>query len=170
MQDLNTEQAPVMEDFISRKHLAILRGAGSGKTCLLRRIVKAARIMFPCPFEVVACANTNRAASTLDGITIHTLVGGPSNWEFSEEKLMEVVRKNLQILRQLKEANVIIIDEISMLKGNVIDSLNYVFRQLSPPHADFNPFGGRILFLCGDPFQLEPVCPPHEKSIAFALE
>ena len=83
---------------------------------------------------------------------------------------MEMVKKNQQILRQLKEAKVIIIDEISMLKGNVIDSLNYVFRQLSPPHADFYPFDGRILVLCGDPFQLEPVCPPHEKSIASALE
>ena len=52
-----------------------------------------------------------------------------------------------------------------MLKRNALD---YVFRQLSPPHAYF--YCGRILVPCDDPFQLEPVCPPHEKSMASALE
>ena len=90
MRDLDGEHARVMEDFISRKNLPILEDQGVVKRTfryayLLVHILKEARIMFPLRFEGVACDCKNRAASTLDGIAIRTLIRAPSSWEISIE-------------------------------------------------------------------------------------
>lgn len=118
--------------------------AGTGKTTFLKRIQEEADKHF------IVLAPTGVAAIIAGGETIHSFFGFP----------MEVIGASTQVQihpkkqEALRMVDTIIIDEVSMVRCDLIDGIDRVLRKLM--HNSL-PFGGKQMIFSGDMFQLEPV-------------
>ncbi len=155
---LDATQMRAVSAFKTRRSVAIMGAAGSGKSFLLQEIPRYARSSVgEFPF-VAACALTNQAASGLGGSTIHSLFGAPPHWKFSKSTLISIVNNNAPKKAALKQVEVIVIDEIALLTAEVFNSIDAVFRDLAKTdELSMYPFGGRQIVVAGDPFQLEAI-------------
>lgn len=119
--------------------------AGTGKTTFLRNIQKNVDKQF------IVVAPTGIAAIVAGGVTIHSFFGldlnvlGPKDHgkNFSDEKI-EAVRS----------CDTIIIDEVSMVRCDIIDAIDRTLRIIM---KNGFPFGGKQIIFSGDMFQLPPV-------------
>lgn len=130
--------------------------AGTGKTTFLRRIKELA------PKRMVVVAPTGVAAINAHGATIHSffqLVPGihlPGMAEVGKNRFYQMSKEKKNILRTL---DLLIIDEISMVRCDLLDAIDGVLRK----YRDRNrPFGGVQLLLIGDLQQLAPVATDEE--------
>ncbi|HEU5187387.1 MAG TPA: PIF1 family DEAD/DEAH box helicase [Candidatus Saccharimonadales bacterium] len=130
-------------------HNVLLTGqAGSGKTFLLSEFIRRAKASDK---SVAVTATTGLAATHLGGSTIHAWSGIGVH-----DALPNSFFDNLSKTRAdtIKKADVLIIDEISMLHHYRLDMVNEVLKKVRKNEA---PFGGVQIILCGDFFQLPPV-------------
>lgn len=127
----------------TRDHLFITGRAGSGKSTLLRHFRKTTNK------KVVYLAPTGIAAVNIAGQTIHSFFGFPPR----PFELKDIEKRKWRRIYQ--ELEMIVIDEISMVRADIMDSMDY-FMRLNGRRDDL-PFGGVQLVLMGDMFQLPPV-------------
>jgi len=128
---------------------ALLTGAaGSGKTYLLERFIRAARRSGK---RVAVTATTGLAATHLGGVTIHSWsgIGVADTLPRGHTGKLSRQRK-----ANIESTDVLVIDEISMLHDFRLDMVDTVCREV---RGDPSPFGGLQVILCGDFFQLPPV-------------
>lgn len=136
-------------DIMLRGESVFLTGpAGSGKTYVLNQFIKKARKE---GMVVAVTATTGLAATHLNGTTIHAWSGLGVRDEL-EPGFFENFRKDRKKI--IKEADVLVIDEISMLHDFRLDMIDDICRQVRKTDA---PFGGLQIIMCGDFFQLPPV-------------
>ncbi|MBA3679103.1 AAA family ATPase [Candidatus Saccharibacteria bacterium] len=144
---------------IEAGHSTLITGAaGSGKTHLLRQVVARARSDGK---KVAVTATTGLAASHLGGTTIHSFMGigiADRLWPGLIGK-MPASRKD-----SLKNTDLLIIDEISMLHHFRLDMVDQLLQQI---REDSSSFGGMQVVLCGDFFQLPPVTRAGEPTAEF---
>ncbi|MCP6720275.1 MAG: PIF1 family DEAD/DEAH box helicase [Patescibacteria group bacterium] len=125
--------------------------AGSGKTFLLNKYIEYLKKK---GVKVGITASTGIAATHLDGRTIHSWSGIGIKDELTDKDLRSI--SNRRYLRaKLRLVNVLIIDEISMLHSFRLDMVDKVCKAVKQSNE---PFGGMQVVLCGDFFQLPPVC------------
>lgn len=128
---------------------ALLTGAaGSGKTYLLSRFITRAK---KAGRTVAVTATTGLAATHLNGATIHAWSGIGIHDELPSGHTGNFSQ---QRRRLITAADVLIIDEISMLHDYRLDMIDTVCREVRDSDE---PFGGLQVVLCGDFFQLPPV-------------
>lgn len=128
---------------------AFITGApGAGKTYLLRHFIDEARDKGR---SVAVTASTGIAATHLQGRTIHSWSGIGVSQSPTPELLRHIRTRRGKALRA---ADILVIDEISMLPAWFFDLLDQVLRHVR--HID-EPFGGIQLVISGDFFQLPPV-------------
>lgn len=156
MVSLDLHQSRVMVAYRKGVSVAILGGAGSGKSFLIRQILQEARAKHG-NHLVSACALTNQAASEFGGMTLHSMLGAPPSWPFQKEKLMEIIMRYPEKVEVIRVMQILILEEAFLLTSQMFDALDHVLRHLSPPHLRTLPLGGRQIILAGDPYQLEPV-------------
>jgi hypothetical protein len=144
-------------------HLFITGKAGTGKTTFLKYLKeKTTR-------KIAIVAPTGVAAINAGGVTIHSffqlpfgvfLPGHQTSWNYAGEvnnaktliANQSINPEKLEIIRALE---VLVIDEVSMVRADLMDALDTVLRHVkSQPHL---PFGGIQLILIGDLYQLPPV-------------
>ena len=118
--------------------------AGTGKTTLIGYLRENI------PGNVVVVAPTGVAALQVKGVTIHSFFRLPPRLIFPEEDI-----KPLKDKRLYKDIRLLIIDEISMVRADVIDAMD-LFLRANGPHKS-QPFGGIQVMFVGDLFQLPPV-------------
>ncbi|MBK8503934.1 MAG: AAA family ATPase [Saprospiraceae bacterium] len=124
--------------------------AGTGKSTLLQLFRKTT-----CK-KTVVLAPTGVAALNVNGQTIHSFFGFAPRL-LSENDLIK--RKDKKLLRALE---VLVIDEISMVRADLLDHIDFVLRYARNSEE---PFGGIQILLVGDLFQLPPVVStPYEKE------
>ncbi len=116
---------------------------GSGKSYVIRQFVNQ---MEGRGKRVALTATTGIAANLLGGVTIHSWAG-----IYYRDHSMSA---NNYWTERLRNAEILIIDEISMLSANIFDKLN---RLLVKARHNSQPFGGVQVIVCGDFFQLPPV-------------
>ena len=129
--------------------------AGTGKSTFLKYITRNTSKKF------VVLAPTGIAAVNAGGVTLHSFFKIPfkpllpDDPEFKIDRLRKRLKYNKQQIKLIKELELIIIDEISMVRADILDFVDKVLRVYSGNMRV--PFGGKQLLLVGDIFQLEPV-------------
>lgn len=154
--DLNMARRIIEE---TGANLFLTGKAGTGKTTFLRRLVETSAK------RMIVLAPTGVAAINAGGMTIHSFfqfpfspfvpgVGFPEEkkyYRFSEEKK--------KIIRSL---DLLVIDEISMVRADLLDGIDDFLRRIKDPTR---PFGGIQLLMIGDLRQLAPIINPSEKAV-----
>ncbi len=124
--------------------------AGTGKTHLLNRYIDYLKKQL---VAVGVTASTGIAATHLSGVTIHSWSGLGIRDELTSDDLKNL-RKKHYLRRRIKNAEVLIIDEISMLSAEQLDMVDLICREFRKNDL---PFGGMQVVLSGDFFQLPPI-------------
>lgn len=126
--------------------------AGTGKTTFLHHIRAT------CHKNIIVAAPTGVAAINAGGVTLHSLLQlpfEPFTPDFEGKKKLDyhfkLRRSKIEMLRELE---LLIIDEVSMLRADMLDAVDYMLRRY---RNNATPFGGVQLLLIGDMFQLPPV-------------
>ena len=124
--------------------------AGTGKTTFLRKVQKMVDKQF------ITLAPTGVAAILAGGDTIHSFFGLPMDvctpgmmGKMSEARILALIH-----------ADTIIIDEVSMVRCDIIDAIDYTMRKVL---RNMHPFGGKQVIFVGDMFQLPPVVARKEE-------
>lgn len=158
--------AEYVEEFISKtdKHIFLTGKAGTGKTTLLAAI--KSRTFKSC----IIVAPTGIAAINSGGVTIHSLFQLPiatfvpdTRYRAGEESrfswhnprtLISTIRLARSKIKLLRSLELLIVDEVSMLRADVLDMIDTVLRHV---RGHREAFGGVQLLFIGDMFQLPPV-------------
>lgn len=163
--ELSDSQRLAFSKFRSGESLLILGAAGTGKSRLIKyfeRFIKrneTTKTMY-------ITSTTGISAYNIGGITINSFAGiGTGN--ASVDVLLKRLRYKAGIRNRIRNADILIIDEISMMSASVFEKLNIIFQTLRRSRA---PFGGVQLILTGDFLQLETVFDNSEKDNRLIIE
>lgn len=139
--------------------------AGTGKTTLLKNIAEQTIKNF------VVVAPTGVAAINAGGVTIHSMFNLPltsfiptndfvdRNVATNRRMLAGHIRFNKDKRKVIEEMELLIIDEVSMVRCDILDAVDYVLQII---RRNKNPFGGVQVLLIGDMQQLSPVTRENE--------
>lgn len=149
LQDENFGELDVLPEYREVKELLeksfplifVTGGAGTGKSTFVRWLDNEFR------GKTLLCAPTGIAALTIAGKTIHSLCRLPPSWIVDSD-----IKSHPRSLA--KHAQILIIDEISMVNANQLDAMDSFFRL---NRGNTKPFGGISVVLVGDLFQLPPI-------------
>lgn len=137
---------------------------GSGKTHTINRYIAWLRER---GIEPAVTASTGIAATHVGGHTIHSWSGIGVKKDISDWDI-EMIQSREKTARRIIDAKVLIIDEVSMLDGETLASVDKVLRTLRRrPLTEGDPFGGLQIIFVGDFFQLPPVSRESRASFAF---
>lgn len=147
----------------TRQSLFLTGKAGTGKSTFLRHIVDTIKK------KTVVLAPTGIAAVNAGGQTLHSFFKIPlkpilpDDPDFHPRRLRERMKYSSSQVKLLREIELIVIDEISMVRADIIDFIDRILRVYC--HNMREPFGGKQLLLVGDVFQLEPVVTGDARDI-----
>ena len=135
--------------------------AGTGKTTFLKFLKDH------CAKNIIVAAPTGVAAINAGGVTLHSLFQLPFHpfipTARSKEDLLSKLKYNGQRQQLLRKMELLVIDEISMVRCDVIDAIDTILRSVRRKHD--LPFGGVQLLCIGDLYQLPPVAPRNDWGI-----
>lgn len=137
-------------------HLFLTGRAGTGKTTFLRRLIEKSTK------RIVVSAPTGIAAVNAGGVTLHSLFQldfGPFIPGVIKKSGIKFRGEKLKVVRNM---DILVIDEISMVRADLLDSVDDALRRLRKREE---PFGGVQLLLIGDLRQLPPVTIEKEWSL-----
>ncbi len=144
----------------TRRSLFLTGKAGTGKSTFLRYVVQNTKKKY------VILAPTGIAAINAGGQTLHSFFKLPfhpllpNDSRYNVRNMRKTLKYNGELVKLLRELELIIIDEISMVRADIIDFIDRVLRIYCRNMRE--PFGGKQLLLVGDIFQLEPVVKEDE--------
>ena len=149
----------------TRQSLFLTGKAGTGKSTFLRYICENVKK------KHVVLAPTGIAAINAGGSTLHSffklpfhpLLPDDPNLSLQKGRIHDFFKYTKPHRKLLEEIELVIIDEISMVRADIIDAVDRILRVYSRNLRD--PFGGKQLLLVGDIFQLEPVVKGDEREI-----
>ena len=160
-----SELARVTADYINTtdRHIFLTGKAGTGKTTFLKYMVAHTHK------KVVVAAPTGIAAINAEGVTLHSLLQLPFGAFIPERiqppaiqervttlfNLFSNVRFNASKRNLIQEIELLIIDEVSMLRADLLDCIDHMLRFLRRKRDV--PFGGLQVLFIGDLLQLPPV-------------
>jgi tetratricopeptide (TPR) repeat protein len=164
--DLNNPEFQDAWDVLQHTHRSVfLTGkAGTGKSTFLRFIRDNTKK------KTVVLAPTGIAAVNVGGQTMHSFFKIPFKPMLPDDpdysnpaRMRKMLRYTKEKVKLIRELELIIIDEISMVRADIIDFVDRVLRVYSGNMRE--PFGGKQLLLVGDIFQLEPVVTHDTRDI-----
>lgn len=162
---LSVEQEHIIDLAEKGYNIFYTGSAGTGKSVLLKQMIKKLKLKYG-PEHVAVTASTGLAACNIGGFTIHSYTGiGLGKGE--ADALYKKVRRSRKHLRRWENISALVVDEVSMLDGDLLDKLDHIAQKIRKNHA---PFGGIQLIFCGDFFQLPPVSKDPRNPTKFAFE
>ena len=156
----------------TNEHLFLTGNAGTGKSTLVRHIIETTKK------NVIVVAPTGIAATNIGGATIHSMLGIPvgmytaveanRNLSFSVFGPEDLYAKSMKLAKgkkaALRNADLIIVDEVSMLRADLLDAMEHMLRMVRNSRKKF---GGVQMMFVGDMMQLPPVLPDREQSLFY---
>ncbi|WVQ78705.1 hypothetical protein IAT38_000792 [Cryptococcus sp. DSM 104549] len=179
---LSTQQSQILKRIIDGENFFFTGSAGTGKSVLLRAIIQAfnqragrgreqdydelweqerVHEWVPDRWELAVTASTGMAGVNIGGVTLHSWAGiglGKDNVGV----LIARIKKNKESTRRWVATSALVVDEVSMIDGALMDKLEQIARSV---RRNNKVFGGIQVILSGDFFQLPPV-----KAEMFAFE
>ncbi len=147
----------------TRRSVFLTGKAGTGKSTFLRYICSVTKKKY------VVLAPTGIAAINAGGSTLHSFFKipfyplVPNDSRYSIRHIRDTLKYNGAQRKLLREVELIIIDEISMVRADIIDFIDKVLRIYS--HNMREPFGGKQVLFVGDIYQLEPVIKENDRKL-----
>jgi GTPase SAR1 family protein len=153
--NLSNPQLDTAFDYVVKTNRSVfLTGkAGTGKTTFLKRL------KLNTPKRITIVAPTGVAAINAGGVTIHSLFQLPFSPFLPNHIAVEAKKFSREKINLIKSIDLLVIDEISMVRCDVLDAIDSVLRQF---RNRYKPFGGVQLLLIGDINQLAPVAKDDE--------
>jgi tetratricopeptide (TPR) repeat protein len=149
----------------TRQSVFLTGKAGTGKSTFLKYICKHTKK------KHVVLAPTGIAAINAGGVTLHSffklpfrpLLPDDPDLSIRDGKIFNFLRYRKSQQKIISDVELIIIDEISMVRADIIDCIDRILRVFSKNMR--LPFGGKQLLFVGDVYQLEPVVPSDQREI-----
>jgi len=167
--DLSLEQEHVKSMVIDKGQSVFFTGpAGTGKSVLMRAIIAELKKKYARdPERIAVTASTGLAACNIGGMTLHSFSGIGLGKE-DAQALVKKIRRNPKAKNRWLKTKVLIIDEISMVDGDLFDKLSQIGRII---RNNGRPWGGIQLVITGDFFQLPPVPDGNkQRDVKFAFD
>jgi len=143
------------------ENIFLTGNAGTGKTTFLKYLKDN------CSKNIIVAAPTGVAAINAGGVTLHSLFQLPFNpflpTAASRKELLGKLKYNSQRQDLLRKMELLVIDEISMVRCDTMDAIDTILKSVRRKHDV--PFGGVQLLCIGDLYQLPPVAKRDEWSI-----
>jgi tetratricopeptide (TPR) repeat protein len=165
--DTNNEEFQEALQLITytRQSVFLTGKAGTGKSTFLKYICKNTGKKF------VVLAPTGIAAINAGGVTLHSffklpfrpLLPNDPDLSLKDGRIFDFLKYTRQQQQIISEVELIIIDEISMVRADIIDCVDRILRVFSRNMR--LPFGGKQLLFVGDIYQLEPVVTSDHRDI-----
>ena len=171
--DLNNEMFRLAAELVnqSSRNIFLTGKAGTGKTTFLKYIREN------CPKQVAVVAPTGVAAINAGGVTIHSFFQLPlspfipdakgfskqNDQGINKNSLLSRLRMTTEKKKVLQELELLIIDEISMVRCDSLDAIDTVLRHVRRRY--YERFGGVQVLFIGDMFQLPPVIKEQEWAL-----
>lgn len=177
METINTDNGifQLADAFVNQTgcNIFLTGKAGTGKTTFLQHTKETTAK------KSVVVAPTGVAAINAGGMTIHSFFQLPigtfvpltrlnnfpdqSRAIYSHGDLLRKIHINSQKRKLIQQLELLIIDEVSMVRADVMDAVDAVLRHIRKNHRQ--PFGGVQVLMIGDLYQLPPVVPEEEKPL-----
>lgn len=147
----------------TRRSLFLTGKAGTGKSTFMRNLAATTKK------KHIVLAPTGIAAINAGGSTLHSFFKLPfhpllpNDSRYTPRNIRDTLKYNSEKCKLLREVELIIIDEISMVRADIIDFIDKVLRIYNRNMRE--PFGGKQLLLVGDIYQLEPVIKEEERQL-----
>lgn len=149
----------------TRQSVFLTGKAGTGKSTFLKYICQHTKK------KHVVLAPTGIAAINAGGMTLHSFFKLPfrpmlpddPDLSLKNGRIFDFFKYNKERKKIIEEVELVIIDEISMVRADIIDCVDRILRVYSGNMR--LPFGGKQLLFVGDVFQLEPVVPSDQREI-----
>lgn len=159
----------------TNRHIFLTGKAGTGKTTFLKYITEHTYK------NAVIAAPTGIAAINAGGVTLHSLLQLPfgsfipeniplspsDNQVNTPETLFQNSKFNASKRKLIQELELLIIDEVSMLRADLLDCIDHTLRYLRKKRH--LPFGGLQILFIGDLMQLPPVVKDEERGLLSAF-
>ena len=150
---LNEEQVQALNLVENSNSSFFLTGrAGTGKTTFLQYIQEHVNKSF------IVVAPTGISAIIAGGVTIHSFFAMPLD-PITKQTEFQINDRKWAMLRSV---DTIIVDEVSMVRCDIIDGMDRILRTVM---KNTQPFGGKQIIFSGDLYQLEPVFNKNDKGL-----
>jgi len=162
----NPEQKSALDLITHTRQSIFLTGkAGTGKSTFLKNLCETTKKKF------VVLAPTGIAAINANGVTLHSFFKLPfrpmmpddPDLDLKSGRIFDFFKYKKEHKKIIREVELIIIDEISMVRADTIDCIDRILRVYSENMRQ--PFGGKQVVFVGDIFQLEPVVNGETREI-----
>ncbi len=167
MQNINSIERNEVFDLAYRfvtetnENIFLTGKAGTGKTTFLKYLKEN------CSKNIVVAAPTGVAAINAGGVTLHSLFQLPFHpflpTKNNKDELLAKIRFNKQRQQLLRKVELLVIDEISMVRCDIMDAIDTILKSVRRKYDV--PFGGVQLLCIGDLHQLPPVAQRHEWEV-----
>lgn len=147
----------------TRQSLFLTGKAGTGKSTFLRYIAATTKKKY------IILAPTGIAAINAGGSTLHSFFKlpfyplVPTDIRYTPRHIRQTLKYNKEKIKIIRELELLIIDEISMVRADMLDFIDKILRIYSGNMRE--PFGGKQLLMVGDVYQLEPVVTSDARQI-----
>jgi len=180
MNTLTNEQKYVIDCLLKGNNVALLGSAGCGKSYLISTIYTEYPTIKKLYMETqgsslpklprIQLTALTGCASLLLGHKAKTLHSwaGVGLGKGTVQELFVKIRRNQKAMKNWLCTDLLVIDEISMMTGELLDKLNQLGKKIRP--LKDKPFGGIQVLLVGDFFQLPPVNKNKDEPMKFAFE
>ena len=158
METKTNEELRIAWDFVEHTGRSIfLTGkAGTGKTTFLKTVVEQSKK------RTIVVAPTGVAAINAGGMTIHSFFQLPFTPYVPNARIQSKFDFGKEKRRIIASLDLLIIDEISMVRSDLLDAIDSVLRRY---RDHYKPFGGVQLLMIGDLQQLTPVVTPEDEAL-----
>lgn len=146
---LSEKQQSTLDLMLAGESIFLTGPAGVGKSAIIKAFMEQSENK-----HIAITSTTGISAVHIGGSTLHSYLGIGIG-EDDAEKLISKIKSKWYSQNRWKKLQTLIIDEVSMLTGELFDKLEYIAQEIRM--NDEEAFGGVQLILCGDFLQLPPV-------------